>query len=202
MKLFLSVLFALPLAAQSNVLYSWTIKAAPNDAAVTISATQDQSVAVPNWLFMQILIAAPTTLTAGVSAAATSFPVSAIPVGLALGNGVCISPSATLCAMTMSTNGTVGNLSLSTGEIARVTAISGSGPYTLTVTRGAIGTAAAYGSGQAVTFVKFGSYSDLAAALLTGVQALIVQNCAYGAFSTATQCAAIAAAQAALNVVH
>jgi hypothetical protein len=118
------------------------------------------------------------------------------------GNGVCISPSTSNCGITMSTNGQQGNLSLSTGEVARVTAVSGTGPYTVTVTRGSIGTAASYTAGQVVTFIKYGSYSDLSAALLVMAQSAIVQNCSFGAYTTTTQCAALAAAQSALASVH
>jgi hypothetical protein len=209
-KLTVFLLFQAALFAQTNVVYSWTIQSAPNDTPVTISATQDQSVAVPNWLFGQTLsITGPGNGTSSLSQAATSsvttLTVAAIPTGLTVGNGVCISPSQAgnaNCQMTMTTTGAANNLTLSSGEIARITAISGTGPYTLTVKRGSIGTAAAWTSGQAVVFVRYGSYSDAAAGLLLAAQTPIVQNCAYGAFSTAAQCAAIAAAQATLAAVH
>ena len=44
-KLTAFLLFQAALFAQTNVVYSWTIQSAPNDTPVTISATQDQSVA-------------------------------------------------------------------------------------------------------------------------------------------------------------
>jgi len=193
--------FAATLSAQSNVVYSWTLQASPTDTPVTIAATQDQAVAVPNWLFAQTL-GAPSALTAAATAAATTITVASIPLGLAVGNGVCFSPSALVCQIAMSTNGTAFNLVLSAGEVARVTAVTGTGPYTITLRRGAIGTAAAYLSGRGVVFLRYGSYSDLSAALLLGAQNAIVQNCAYGAFTTTAQCAALASAQTALAGVH
>ena len=201
LKTLIALLFAACADAQSNTIYSWTVQAAPTDTPVTINSTQDQSVAVPNWFFTQTL-GTPSTLTASVTAVATTLTVATIPPGLIPGSGVCISPSASVCQMVMSTTGAPGNLTLSAGEIARITAVTGTGPYTLTVKRGSIGTATAYTLGQAVTFIKWGSYSDMVAAFIVNGQAPIVQNCAYNAFSTATQCAAITAAQAALSVVH
>jgi hypothetical protein len=85
---------------------------------------------------------------------------------------------------------------VSGGEVALVTAISGNN---VTVTRASIGTAAAYSSGQGVTVVRSGSYSQLAANIIRDFYASVIANCAYGSASSATGCAAIATAQSTLS---
>jgi hypothetical protein len=154
MKIAIFLLLALSAAAQTNVVYTWTVKASPADTAVNINVTQDAATAGANYLFAGQAGASPTTLTSEVSAGATDFPLASV-TGIVVGNGICISSSALTCAITMSTG-----LSLSTGEIALVTSVVGNN---VMVSRGSIGTAAAYSSGQAVTVVRSGSYSVMAA---------------------------------------
>jgi hypothetical protein len=143
----------------------------------------------------------PSTLTADVTAAATSIPVANI-TGLVVGNGICISPSATSCGIVASTTGTGPyTFVLSTGEIANITAITpGTAPAgTLTVVRQTVGTAAAYSSGQAVTFTRYGNNTQFALACITNVWAQVIANPQFASKSALAAQAAIAAAQATLN---
>lgn len=190
-KLFTLVILAATATAQTTIVYTWNVQAAPTDTAVPIKTTQDAATAGPNFLFsIPAPGTSPTTLTSGVSSAATTFPLAST-TGLAPGMGICISPSAQTCTITMSTS-----VTLSTGEVARITAVSG---LNVTVTRGSIGTAAAYLTGQAVTILRSGSYSDLVANIVRDFYAQVIANPSYGSASSITGAAAIAAAQATLT---
>lgn len=189
----LSMLFGACAAAQTNVVYTWTLQASPADAAVNINVTQDAAVAGANYLFASGPPGPLTTLTTGVSATAAVFPLAST-AGIVVGNGICISPSSLTCAITMSTG-----MALSTGEVALVTAISG---LNVTVKRGSIGTAAAYSSGQAVTLVRSGSYSIMAANVLRDFYALVIPNASYGSLSAQTAAAAAQVAQANAQLPH
>ena len=187
----LTLIFAASALAQTNVVYTWTVQASPSDAPVPIKVTQDAGTAGPNVLFsIPAPNTSPTTLTGAVSSSATTLPLASV-TGIAVGNGICISSSSTTCAMTSNTSDVV-----SGGEVALVTAISGNN---VTVTRASIGTAAAYSSGQGVTVVRSGSYSQLAANIIRDFYASVIANCAYGSASSATGCAAIATAQSTLR---
>ncbi len=197
----LSLLFTASAFCQSTVLYSWTFPAlGAHDAPITVNVTYDNAVSLSNFMFSQSA-GTSTTLTADVTATATSIPVANI-TGLVVGNGICISPSATSCGIVASTTGAGPyTFVLSTGEIANITAITpGTAPAgTLTVVRQTVGTAAAYSSGQAVTFTRYGTNTAFALACITNVWQQIISNPAYASKSAIAAQAAIAAANAALN---
>ena len=165
----------------------------PTDTAVNINVTQDAAVAGTNYLFASGPGGPLSTLTAGVSSSATVFPLAST-TGIAVGNGICISPSPLNCAITMGTN-----MALSTGEVALVTAISG---LNVTVKRGSIGTAAAYSSGQAVTLVRSGSYSIMAANVIRDFYAGVISNPFFGSQSSAIAVAAQTALAANAQLPH
>ncbi len=188
-----TILISLALCAvafgQTNIVFTWNLTAAPTDTAVAINATQDEATAGANYLF-SLVTQAPTTLTAPATSGATTLTLANVS-GIVPGNGICFSPSATACAITMSTS-----VTLSTGEVARVISVSGN---VVTVKRASIGTAAAYLSGQTVTIIRNGSYSDLSANILRDFLAGIISNPSYGSASAVAAQAAIAAAQSTLN---
>jgi hypothetical protein len=93
--------------------------------------------------------------------------------------------------MSMSTG-----LVVSGGEIALVTGISGNN---ITVTRGSVGTAAAYSTGQAVTIVRSGSYSQLAANVLRDWYGGLIANPVYGSASAAAMAVSVSSAQQTLQ---
>jgi hypothetical protein len=198
--LLLSVI--VPAYAQTTTLYSWTFPAlGSHDTAITVNVTYDNAVSLSNYMFSLGVGAAPTTLTSSVTATATSIPIANI-TGVLVGNGICFSPSATSCGIVASSTGTGPyTFVLSTGEIAQITAITpGSGTTgTLTVVRQTVGTEAAYSSGQAVTFTKYGNNTQFALGFLTSGWAQVIVNPAFASNSALAAQAAIAAAQAALN---
>jgi hypothetical protein len=189
------LLLALAAAAQNNVVYTWTVQASPTDTPANINVTQDAATAGPNELFQTLGAAAPTAITAAVTATATSFPLANI-TGIVAGNGICIAAQTVPCAITMSTG-----MALSAGEVALVTAVTpGTAPAgTVTVKRGSIGTAAAITVNQPVSILRSGSYSEYAANIVRDHYALTIANPAFGSASAIAAAAAIAAAQAVLN---
>jgi hypothetical protein len=203
MKTLISLLFAVSAFAQSTVLYSWTFPAlGAHDTAITVNVTYDNAVSLSNFMFSQLAQGvAPTTITSNVSSSATSIPVDNI-TGLAVGQGICFSPSSTTCSIVASTTGTGPyTFVLTTGEIAQITAITpGTAPAgTLTVVRQTVGTAAAYTSGQAATFTAYGNNTEFALSFITNGWAQVIANPAYASKSALAAQAAIAAAQATLN---
>ena len=114
-----------------------------------------------------------------------------------------VSPSATTCSIVASVTGT-GPFTFvlsKPGEVALITAITpGIAPAgTVTVVRRAIGTAAAYSSGQAVSYLTYGSFTQLCVSFILNAQAQIISNPAFGSKSALTAQTAIAAAQATLS---
>ena len=183
----LAILFSFSLTAlfaQTNIVSSWPITI--NGLTVTVNATQDAAVAGSNQIFQTPASGTgATTLTAAV-ASTSQTTISLVNItGIVLGNGLCFSSSSTSCSMTLTTNGTANNLTYSTGEVARVTAITpGSGTSgTVTVVRATIGTAATYSNGQAVSIIQYGSYPDLALAYIQAGYAAAIKNCGYLAYS-------------------
>lgn len=201
-RLILLLFLSVSALAQTTVLYTWTFPAlAAHDAPITVNVTYDNAVSLSNYFFSLGVGASPTTLTSSVTATATSIPVANI-TGVVVGNGVCFSPSATSCGIVASTTGTGPyTFVLSAGEIAQITAITpGSGTTgTLTVVRQTVGTEAAYSSGQAVTFTKYGNNTQFALGFITSGWAQVIANPSYASNSALAAQAAIAAAQAALN---
>jgi len=198
MKLLASFLFAAAAFGQTNVVYSYQLQPNSQQPASTVAVTQDLAVAEQNYLFRTLAPGvAPTTLTAAVTSTTTVFPLASV-AGIGVGNGICISASASTCALLANTS-----MVVTGGEIATVTGISG---LNVTVVREAIGTAAAYafpfastpGIGQPVTVVRSGNYNELLANVARDWGQGLLQNPAYGAASAATAAAAVAAAQAAL----
>jgi len=198
--------------AQATVVYTYTLQPNVTQVASTVSVTQDLAVSEQNYLFKQMQPGTtPANLTAGVTSSATVLPLSSV-AGIAVGNGICIStaqpapvaapplPSSTYippstmtpfsCAMSANTSMTVTG-----GEIALVTAISGNN---VTVTRGSIGTAAAYLVNQQISVVQSGSYNELLANVVRAWGQALLQNPAYGSASALAAQAATAAAQATL----
>ena len=198
--LLLSFIFTVSAITQTTTIYSWTFPAlGAHDAPITVNVTYDNAVSLSNFILAQAA-GTPTTLTAGVTATATSIPVANI-TGLVVGNGVCVSTSASTCNITASTSGTGPyTFSLTTGEVMQITAITpGVAPAgTLTVVRQTVGTAASYSSGQAVTFVKYGNNTLFALACITNTWQQIIANPQYASKSALAAQADIAAAQAAL----
>ena len=199
--LFLSLILAVGALAQTSTIFSWTFPSlTAHDSAITVNVSYDNAVALSNYIFAQAA-GTPTTLTSGVTSTATSIPVANI-TGLAVGNGVCVSTSASACNITASVTGTGPyTFGLTTGEVMQITAITpGSGTTgTLTVVRQTVGTAAAYSSGQAVTFLQYGSNTLFALACITNTWQQIIANPQYASKSALAAHAAIAAAQAALQ---
>jgi hypothetical protein len=196
MKTILAILLlAVAAAAQNNVVYTWTVQASPTDTPASMNVTQDAATAGPNELFQTLGVAAPTTVTAAETATATTLPLANI-TGIVPGNGICIATTVVPCAITMSPS-----MVLSPGEVALVTAVTpGTAPAgTVTVKRGAIGTAAAITLSQPVSILRSGSYSEYAANILRDHYALTIANPAFGSASAIAAAVAIAAAQAALN---
>lgn len=194
-KLILLSFLSLALWAQSTVFYTWNLQVSPADSAVPVNTTLNGAVALANYLFRNTLNQ--MTLSASCAAAATSCTVSN-GGAVVVGNGICFSQPCTLTAT--ATGGTPPTtFTLSSGEVALVTAVSGN---TLTLKRNSIGTAAAMVSGQPITVLVAGSYSQQTANLLAAVLDPIIQNCANGAYTAVTQCSAITAAQSALAGVQ
>lgn len=193
-RLLLLLSFAGLLSAQTTVFYTWNIQSSPVDAAVAINTTQDGAVAGANFL---LSVAAPgtspSTITKAQLAGDTTFTLASV-TGLQIGNGLCFSPSASNCAIVASIVGST--FTLTTGEVALVTAIAGN---VVTVKRASIGTAATYSTGQSVSFLKSGSYSQMAAWIQKDFNASIITNAAYGSASALAAVAAHNAANAALK---
>ena len=211
MKALIALLIAASAAfAQATVVYTYTLQPNGSQVASTVSVTQDLAVSEQNFLFQQMKGGTvPTNLTAGVSAAATVLPLSSV-TGISVGNGICISTSqpapvstpvagsyippvaTTFFSCNMSANT---SMTVSGGEVALVTAINGNN---VTVTRGEIGTAAAYLINQPITVVQSGSYNELLANVVRAWGQSLLQNPAYGSASALAAAAATAAAQATL----
>jgi hypothetical protein len=201
--LLLSLLLAASAFAQNTVLYTWTFPAlGAHDAPIPVNVTYNNAVSLQNFMFgLQAQGVTPSTITSSVTATVTSIPVANI-TGLTIGNGICFSPSNTTCGIVASVTGTGPyTFVLSTGEIAQITAITpGTAPAgTLTVVRQTIGTAAAYASGQVVTFTQYGSNTLFGFSPIPNVWAQVIANPAYGSQAATTAAAAIAAAQVALQ---
>lgn len=199
----LSIILVSSAFAQSTVLYSWIFpQLAVHDSAITVNVTYDNAVSLSNFMFGQAAQGvSPTTITSNVASAATSIPVANI-TGLVVGQGICFSPSSSTCSIVASTTGTGPyTFVLTTGEIAQITAITpGSGTTgTLTAVRQTVGTAAAYTSGQAVTFTQYGNNTQFALSFITSGWAQVIANPAYASKSALAAQSAIAAAQAALT---
>ena len=199
--LLITLILAASAIAQTTTIYSWTFPAlAAHDAPITVNVSYDNAVSLSNFIFSQAA-GTPTTLTGNVAIGATSIPVANI-TGLVVGNGICVSTSSTNCNIIASVTGTGPyTFGLTTGEVMQITAITpGSGTTgTLTVVRQTVGTAAAYSSGQTVTFLQYGSNTLFALACITNTWQQIIANPAYGSKSALAAQAAIAAAQATLN---
>ena len=196
----LTLLFAASSLGQSTTLFSWTFPAlGQNDAPITVNETYDRSVAKWNLFFQtQQLSGVPsTTITSNVSSSSTSIPVANV-TGLSVGNGICF---ASTCASTASTTGTGPyTFTWTPIELAYISAITpGSGNAgTLTVVRASVGTAAAYTSGQAVSFMTYGNLTQFALSYYLNASAQAVTNPTYGSKAATTWQSAITAANAAL----
>jgi hypothetical protein len=201
MKLFLlSLLFVASLAAQTNIVGTWPITI--NGLTVTVNSTQDAAVAGSNQVFQTAASGtAATTLTVAVTTTGQTTLSLANITGIVLGNGICFSSSATSCAMTLTTNGTTGNLVYSTGEVDRVTSVTpGTGTAgTVTVVRATIGTASTYSNGQAVSIIQYGSYPDLALAYIQAGYSAAIKNCQFLAYSCTQAVSTINTAQTNLS---
>lgn len=182
--------------AQSTSFYTWNLQVSPADTAVPVSTTLDAAVALANYLFHNSV--GQTTLTAACGSAATTCTVASVSGIVANVTGICFSAP---CGLTATATGgpPPTSFSLSSGEVALVTAISGN---TLTLKRASIGTAVSATAGQAVTILAAGSYSVQTSQFIAAATAPIVQNCNNGAYTAVNQCAAISAAQSALAGVH
>lgn len=195
-KCCLFALIAASAFAQSTVFYTWNIQVSPVDTAVPVTTTLDGAVATANYLFKNLQ--GQTSLSAPCAAAATSCTFASIPAGTVVGNGICFAVPCNIVAS--ATGGPPPTaFSLSSGEVALITGISGN---TLTLKRASIGTAVSGTAGQLVSILQAGSYSWQTAQLLAPVLAAIVQNAANGAYTATTQAAIIAAAQASAATAH
>jgi hypothetical protein len=209
-KLLLFLAFAASAFAQSAAFYTYNVQVSPTDlacpyvgigtpgaptGAACATTTLDGAVALANYLFHNSQ--SQTTLTGNCAANATACTFANV-AGVVVGNGICFSAPCTLTAS--ATGGPPPTaFSLSSGEIALVTGISGN---TLTLKRSSIGTAAAATSGQGVTILIAGSYSIQSLNLNATATAPIIQNAANGAYTVTTQATVIAAAQASINGAH
>jgi len=182
--------------AQTTVIFTWTIQATLTDTAVPINVTQDAGIAAANYLFKNTAsgVSSGITLTGNVTNSTTVLPLSNT-TGIIPGMGICISPSSTNgCTLSMSTG-----LVVSGGELARVLSVNG---LNVTVARGQIGTAASYTTGQVVSILRSGSYSDLAANLLRDFYASVIINPIYGSLSVQQMLAAQALLQSNAQIPH
>jgi hypothetical protein len=186
--------------AQSTTLFSWNFPAlGQNDSPITVNETYDRSVAKWNLFFQsqQLGGVASTTITSSVISTTTAIPVASI-TGLAVGNGICFAATCTSIASTTGTGPYT--FTWTPIEVAYISAITpGTAPAgTLTVVRGSIGTAAAYASGQAVSFMAYGNLTQFALSYYLNASAQAVTNPSYGSKAAATWQAAVTAANAAL----
>lgn len=195
-QLLLVLTLAVAAFAQSTTFYTWNLQVSPVDTAVPVTTTLDGAVALANYLFANAV--GPSTLNGSCASAATTCTLSSLPAGMIVGNGICFTSPCTVVA-TATGGPPPTTFTLSAGEIALVTAIAGN---VVTLKRASIGTAAAYSSGQAVTVLVAGSYTQQTANIIAAGFAPIIQSCSNGAYTAATQCAAIAAAQASLKGAH
>ena len=192
MKTLISLLFAAAyLPAQivypngaTQTGYSIPIQLSATDSVVNSPVSYNWAIAIPNWFFSQV--AFPTvTLTGNLATGTTVIPLSSA-ANLATGMGLCIlslpsntTPAPTTCPLVVNANGcsSTSCLGVSGGEIARVVSVSGNN---VTVTRATVGVAGTYTTGQFVTPMLYGSYSDYGAALFSAspppTPAQIVQN--------------------------
>jgi hypothetical protein len=202
-KLILLSLIAFTAFGQNTVLYTWNFPALGiHDQAIPVNVTYNNAVALSNIMFgLAAPNVSPTTITSNISSSSTSVPVTNI-TGLTVNEGICFSPSSSVCQITASTTGTGPyTFVLSTGEIAWITAISsGTSPAgTLTVVRGVIGTPAAYSSGQSVTFTQYGNNTLFALSFITNSWAQIIANPIYGAPTVVNATQTISSANATIN---
>lgn len=177
MKTFILFIASIPVFAQCSFPAQTFPIQMPGDAAVSVTMSAE---AVCSMIANIMGSVAPgttaTALTANATNSQTTFQVSSI-TGVTTCNGILI--------------GT---------ELSLITAISGTGPYTLTVTRHTVGTsAAAYSTGQAATYTAYGNGS----CAVTGQLAqMILGGMSPGAFpgpNVAAAKAAIATQQATIN---
>ena len=184
----------------------WTFPGLGGNAPIPVVQTYDQSVALWNNFFLtqQLSGVAPTTITANVTAVATSIPLANI-TGLSVNNGVCVSPNTAVCSSTATTTGTGPyTFSASTVEVMQITAITPGTPPagTVTVIRGSVsptGAGAASSNGQVVTFTSLPNMTYYALSFYVNARAQITANPANGAATAVAAAAAIAAQNIANN---
>jgi hypothetical protein len=204
MKRLLIALFSTALMAccQGTAFYTWNIQVSPVDSAVPVTTSLDGAVAEANIILKSTAGLAPLTLSANCAAAATSCTFAST-AGVVVGNGICF---ASPCNIVASATGgpPPTTFTLSAGEIALVTGPCAAtcapgvavNSAALNLKRGSIGTAVAGTSGQLVTAMNAGSYSQWAANFWAASLAPIIQNSTYGAYTAVTAQTAISTAQA------